>query len=59
MTSAEGGSGSGQQTGQEGGTQVNMFTQEQVNSIAAREKRGALGSFFKELGFDDSQTRRL
>lgn len=32
--------------------QATLFTQEQVNSIAAREKRGALGSFFKELGFD-------
>lgn len=32
--------------------QATLFTQEQVNSIAAREKRGALGSFFKDLGFD-------
>lgn len=33
--------------------QATLFTQEQVNSIAAREKRGALGSFFKELGFNE------
>lgn len=54
MTSAEGGSaGTPANSGEgEGGVQATLFTQEQVNSIAAREKRGALGSFFKELGFD-------
>lgn len=36
-----------------GGVQATLFTQDQVNSIAAREKRGALAGFFKELGFDD------
>lgn len=39
--------------GDQGGVQATLFTQEQVNSIAAREKRGALGSFFKELGFEE------
>lgn len=38
--------------GAEGGGAVNLFTQAQVNSIAAAEKRGAIASFFKELGFD-------
>lgn len=31
---------------------VSLFTQEQVNAIAANEKRGALTGFFKQLGFD-------
>lgn len=38
---------------QQGGTvQAQLFTQDAVNSIAAREKRAAVGNFFKELGFD-------
>lgn len=54
MSGEDGGSaGTPANSGQEGGgVQATLFTQEQVNSIAAREKRGALGSFFKELGFD-------
>lgn len=40
-------------SGPEGGVgQTTLFTQEQVNSIAAREKRSALGAYFKELGFE-------
>lgn len=39
-------------SGSEGGAQATLFTQEQVNTIAAREKRGAVGTYFKELGFD-------
>lgn len=38
--------------GENGGGAVNLFTQAQVNSIAAAEKRGAISSYFKELGFD-------
>lgn len=41
-------------SGNEGGVTATLFTQDQVNSIAAREKRGALGAFFKELGFDEA-----
>lgn len=55
MADEDGGTGQGaanQGDGDKGGT----FTQEQVNSIAAREKRGALGTFFKELGFDSVPT---
>ena len=41
-------------SGNEGGAvQASLFTQDQVNNIAAREKRGALSGFFKELGFED------
>ncbi|AEJ95320.1 scaffolding protein [Mycobacterium phage LittleLaf] len=36
----------------QGAVQASLFTQDQVNAIAAKEKRGALNSFFKELGFD-------
>lgn len=54
MTSAEGGSaGTPANSGNEGGVQATLFTQDQVNTIAAKEKRGALGAFFKELGFDN------
>lgn len=37
---------------QDDGDGATTFTQAQVNKIAAREKRGALGAFFKELGLD-------
>lgn len=36
-----------------GGIPTNLFTQDQVNHYQAQAKRGALGSFFKELGFDE------
>lgn len=56
MTTPEGGTGpAATPPGNPGGQQpapLPMFTQEQVNSFAAQEKRGAVGSFFKELGFD-------
>ena len=55
MTSAEGGSqGNPANSGQgDGGTvQAQLFTQDAVNSIAARERKGALQGFFKELGFE-------
>lgn len=39
-----------------GATPVNMFTQEQVNHFAAEAKRGALNTFFKDLGFDKPPT---
>jgi hypothetical protein len=38
---------------QQGGVQATLFTQDQLNSIAAKEKRGAIAGFFKELGFDE------
>ena len=55
MVDGDGGSGTGAaNSGTEGGgVQATLFTQDQVNSIAAREKRGALTGFFKELGFED------
>lgn len=34
------------------GVQATLFTQDQVNHFNAEARRGALGSFFKELGFD-------
>lgn len=34
------------------GVQATLFTQDQVNHFNAEAKRGALNSFFKELGFD-------
>lgn len=39
-------------SGQGGGVQATLFTQEQVNHFNAEAKRGALGNFFKDLGFD-------
>lgn len=35
-----------------GGVTATLFTQDQVNRFNAEAKRGALGSYFKELGFD-------
>lgn len=46
------GAGAANSGGNEGGVQATLFTQDQVNSIAAREKRGALDGYFKELGLD-------
>lgn len=34
------------------GVQATLFTQDQVNHFNAEAKRGALGSFFRGLGFD-------
>lgn|SRR6478752_8185473 len=42
----------GAQSGPANGQQVTMFTQDQVNHFAAQAKRGALESFFKDLGLD-------
>lgn len=42
---------SGNSSGQ-GGVQATLFTQDQVNHFNAEARRGALTSFFKELGFD-------
>lgn len=51
----EGSAGTPANSGTEGGgVQATLFTQEQVNSIAAREKRGAVTNFFKELGLDNA-----
>lgn len=36
----------------QGGVSATLFTQEQLNHIAAQEKRGAVNGFFKELGLD-------
>jgi hypothetical protein len=38
------------------GVQATLFTQEQANHFAAEAKRGALGNFFKEMGFDQVPT---
>lgn len=46
--------GSANSGGSEGGVQATLFTQDQVNSFNAQAKRGAVGSFFKELGFEDA-----
>lgn len=47
--SANSGQGQG---GQGGGVQTTMFTQDQVNHFNAEARRGALNSFFKDLGLD-------
>lgn len=39
-------------TGQSSGVTATLFTQDQVNHFNAEARRGALNSFFKELGFD-------
>lgn len=54
MTGPAGGSeGGAANSGNQGAVQASLFTQDQVNRIAADEKRGALRGFFKELGFED------
>lgn len=50
--SGEGDDTSPANSGQGGGVQATLFTQDQVNHFNAEARRGALGSFFKDLGFD-------
>ena len=42
--------------GQDGGVQATLFTQDHVNHFTAEAKRGALGGYFKDLGFDSPPT---
>jgi hypothetical protein len=39
-------------SGQSGGVQATLFTQDQVNHFAAEAKRGARDGYFKELGLE-------
>lgn len=54
-TNPDGGAANSGQGGS-GGTSSPLFTQEQANAFAAQAKRGAVASYFKELGFDKVPT---
>lgn len=56
--SGDGGSSSGDDGASGGGGQEKTFTQEQVNSMIAAEKRKSLSSVYKTLGFESEEAAK-
>ena len=54
----DGGAGSGDDGANGGGGQEKTFTQEQVNSMIAAEKRKSLSSVYKTLGFESEEAAK-
>lgn len=52
MSDAGGEAATTANSGQSGGVQATLFTQDQVNHFAAEAKRGARDGYFKELGLE-------